>query len=512
MKFFTLRFDVGLSDLRAPALPLDFSAVIVLEVKSKNLDRQYLNPPASSFKSWHVLLVNSMGNFMLGFMTTSINIAIPAIQTELHLGAVAMGWLPLTYILASAIFLLPLGRMADTWGRRRLFLLGMLLFTVSSLAMVFARSYVPLVGLRAGQGLGASLVFAGSTAMVTLAYPRERRGMAMGVAVAAAYLGQTTGPAIGGVIVFHSGWRGLFIVAAAFGAFLVGLDLALLRRIEWREKAAGGFDVLGPVIYAPALASFLLGLSWLPQVKGIVLVFAGVVGLVMFVWWENRARFPVIEIALFRHNRVFALSNISALISYAAVWAMTFLMSLYLQFIKGLNPESAGLLLITGVAVQTAFSPFSGRLSDRIQPRWVASWGMGLCTVGLLMFSFLRGDTSYFYIVAVLCILGVGYALFSPANQSSIMGSVERRNMGLASAAVATTRMVGMAISIGLATLIMAVIVGRHDIMPADYPHLLTAIRITFGVLTALCAVGTVTSLVRGNLSLVRGTQVGETP
>ncbi|MCL5735030.1 MAG: MFS transporter [Actinobacteria bacterium] len=459
-----------------------------------------------------MLLVNSMGNFILGFTTTSINIAIPAIQTEMHLGAVAMGWLPLIYILASAIFLLPLGRVADAWGRRRVFLLGLLLFTICSLAMVFSQSYLPLVGLRAGQGLGVSLFFAGSAAMITLAYPPERRGMAMGLAVAAAYLGQTAGPAIGGVIVFSMGWRGLFIVAAAFGAFLLVLDRFLLRRTDWREKPSGGSDILGALIYAPALAGFLLGLSWLPQENGIVLTAAGVAGLALFVWWENRARFPVIEIGLFKHNRVFALSNMSALISYASVWAMTFLMSLYLQFIKGLNAETAGLVLITGVAVQTTFSPLSGRLSDRIQPRWVASWGMGLCTIGLFLFSLLHRGTSYSYIIAVLCLMGLGYALFSPANQSSIMGSVERQNMGFASASVATMRMVGMAISIGLATMVIAVVVGRHDIMPADYPHLLTAVRITFGILAAICAVGTATSLVRGDLQLLRGAQITEAP
>jgi MFS family permease len=480
-------------------------------VKSHNSDiSSYL--PTTSPVGWHVLLVNSMANWILGFMTNSINIALPVIQGELHLGAVALGWLPLAYLLASAIFLLPLGRIADGWGRRRMFILGMVIFTVCSLAMVFARSYVPLVSLRGGQGLGASMVFAGSMAMVTLVYPHERRGFAMGVSAAAAYLGQTAGPPIGGILVHNFGWRSLFIVSAAFGASLLVLDAVLLRKAEWKESAAKGFDRVGPLVYAPALLAFLLGMSWIPQLRGFALVFAGVVGMVLFVWWEGKARSPVIEVGLFRHNRVFAMSNLSQLISYAAIWALSFLMSLYLQFIKGLNPETAGFVLMAGVAVQAACTPFAGRLSDRIQPRWVASWGMGVCAVGLLFLVFLHAGTSYLYVIAVLCLLGVGYALFAPANMSSIMGSVERRHLGVASASVGTMRVVGQSISVGVATMVMAVIVGRHDIMPADYPNLLTAVRVTFGILSAMCLLGIATSMARGDMPTKRSEQMVEAP
>ena len=224
-------------------------------------------------------------------------------------------------------------------------------------------------------------------------------------------------------------------------------------------------------------------------------------------WWETRARAPVVEVRLFRHNRVFAFSNMAALISYAALWAMSFLMSLYLQFIKGLNAQTAGLVLIAGVALQASMSPLAGRLSDRFQPRWVASGGMALCVVGLLSFSFLQAATSYWHIVATLCILGIGYAFFSTPNQSSIMGSVERRYVGVASASLGTMRMIGQAISIGVATLVLAAVVGRHAIQPADYPNLLTAVRITFAVMTVLCVVGVAASLARGTLA-ARGAPV----
>jgi len=341
-------------------------------------------------------------------------------------------------------------------------------------------------------------MFSTSVAMVTLAYPPHRRGWAMGISVSAAYLGQTTGPILGGIIVHNVGWRSLFLVAGCFALFNLCLDLSLLRRAEWREERPERFDRTGSLVYAAALTLFLAGLSWLPVPWGIALTGLGFVGLLFFGWWESRVASPVLPLRLFATNRTLTFSGLTALISYSSVWGMTFLMSLYLQFVRRLNPQTAGLVLIAGVALQCLTSPIGGRLSDYIQPRWVASLGMALCTVGLFLLSLLGWQTPYWYIITALCLLGLGYALFSGPNQSAIMGSVERRYLGFASAAISTLRTVGQATSIALATLLMALIVGRQDIQPQDYPAVLTAVRLIFGLFTGLCAVGIVTSLARG--------------
>ncbi len=488
-----------------------------------------------------MLLVNSLSAWTTAFMTTGINIALPSIQTEFRLSAVALGWLPLGYVLASAIFLLPFGRVGDRIGRRLIFLLGMVLFALSSVGLVLAGSYVLLVVFRVTQGLGSAMIFSTSMAMVTLVYPDKGRGRAMGIAVAAAYVGMTTGPIVGGVIVHNTGWRNLFLVIGCIASFNVALDLWLLRRAEWKARglldndaapsahdrrairatedapacrpacAEGrgfvvqqppeqpeGFDWSGSAIWAVALSLLLIGLSWLPLLRGLWLAVAGVAGLALFGWWEWRAREPIMVLRLFRHNRLFLFSNLTALISYASIWGYTYLMSLYLQFVKGLDAQTAGLVLIVGVALQCLVAPAAGRLSDRIDPRWVASFGMALCTLALLLLSFLGAGTSYWYVVLALCLLGAGYGFFSPPNQIAIMGSVDRRYVGFASANMSTMRMIGMALSIAAATLVISTIVGRHDIEPADYPRLLTAIRVTFGLLTGLSVLSVVASLARG--------------
>lgn len=455
---------------------------------------------AASVKRGHVLLINFVATLMIAFTTTSLNVALPDIMREFQLGAVALGWLPLVYILASAVFLLPFSKIGDRFGRRAVFLSGLVIFLLSTVALVFANSYVMLITLRAAQGIGASMVFATAIAMVTLAYPPEKRGWAMGISVAAAYLGQTAGPAVGGLIIHDIGWRNLFLATACLAFINLGLDVLLLRKAEWKDEGVTGFDWTGSGVYAVALSALLLGLSWVSAVTGVILLVAGVLGIAFFVWWEARARVPIMAVHLFRHNRVFAFSNLTGLISYASVSAMTFLMPLYLQFIREWSQRKVGLVLISGVALQCLISPFCGRLADRIEPRWVASGGMLLCVVGLLMFTFLQTTTPIWFIIIALGFLGLGYGFFSGPNQSSIMGSVERRHVGLASASISTVRTVGMAISVALATLMMSIIVGNHEIKPADYPALLSAVRVSFAVFTGLCALSVVASLIRGNM------------
>jgi MFS family permease len=219
-----------------------------------------------------------------------------------------------------------------------------------------------------------------------------------------------------------------------------------------------------------------------------------------FAWWESRSRAPVFDLSLFRHNRLFLLSNVTSVISYSSVWAMTYLMSLYLQFVKGLSPQIAGLVLVAGVVLQAFLSPFGGRLSDRVQPRWVVSTGMGLCTAGLVALAFLGFTTPYWVIIVALCLLGIGYALFSGPNQSAIMGSVERKDVGPAGAMVGTVRVVGQALSVALVTLVLSVTVGRHAITAADNQQFLAGLRISFIIMAGLCAISVLTSLSRGDV------------
>jgi MFS family permease len=208
----------------------------------------------------------------------------------------------------------------------------------------------------------------------------------------------------------------------------------------------------------------------------------------------------MLDVALLSRNVVFARSGLASLINYSATFAVTFMMSLYLQYIRGLDPRGAGLVLLTQSVVMAAVSPLAGRLSDRTEPRIVASIGMGLGVVGLVWLCFLKEDTAMASIIATLVVLGAGFGLFSSPNTNAIMSSVERRDYGVASATVGTVRMVGQMLSMGLAAAVLSIFVGHTAITPALHGRFLTGLHVAFLISSALCMVGVFASLSRGNM------------
>jgi MFS family permease len=234
--------------------------------------------------------------------------------------------------------------------------------------------------------------------------------------------------------------------------------------------------------------------------KSVWVILLGLLGFVAFVKWQIRTEHPVYNLDLFRTNRVFAFSNLAALINYSATFAVTFLLSLYLQYVKELSPQNAGLILIAQPVVMAIFSPFAGRLSDRVEPQIVASIGMTLTTLGLFLFIFLDENSTAVSIIVRLTVLGFGFAIFSSPNTNAIMGSVEKRFFGLASGSVGTMRLLGMMVSMGIATVIFTLYLGRVQITTELYPVLVRSVNVAFAVFAILCFGGIFSSMARGKL------------
>lgn len=442
-----------------------------------------------------VLLVVTTAGFLTTFMASALNVALPEIEAELKFNAVTLGWVQLAYILGAVAVLMPMGRLADAYGRKRLFLVGTSAFSILVLAASLAPTDETLIALRLLQGFSTGVLFACTTAMVTLAYPLEVRGRALGLQVAGVYLGLTLGPVLGGLITGALGWRYIFVVVGAVGVIDTLVVLWRLAGVEWRESRPASFDIRGSVVWAMALSVLLIGFSLIPGATGWVMIAAGAAGLVGFVLLETKTSDPVLNIDLFKRSRVFAFASMATFINYAATYALTFLMGLYLRYNKGLGPEAAALVLITMAVAQTAVSPISGRLSDRVPARYVATAGMTVCVVGLAAFIFLGADSPYWFIIPTLFVLGVGFGFFATPIIHTIMGSVDRRYTGIASANIGTMRLTGQSMSIGLATLVFAVVLGPTPV-DQDLPDLLKAVRITFAIFTALCMIGVAASLV----------------
>lgn len=442
------------------------------------------------------LLVATLASFLAPFMGSSINVALPSIGRELAMDALTLGWVAAAYLVAGAVFLVPLGRIADIHGRKRVFTWGIFTFTVASLLCAVSPSAPFLIGARVLQGLGGAMIFGTNVAILTSVFPAGRRGAVLGVNSAAVYLGLSLGPFLGGLLTEHLGWRSIFLANVVLGSLVA---VAVLRKLrgEWVEARGEAFDLTGSLLYGSALAALMYGLSQLPSRGGAGLILVGLGAMAAFVRWELRARSPVLNMALFRENRVFALSNLAALVNYSATFATGFLLSLYLQYGKGLSPQAAGIVLVSQPVAMTAVSPFAGRLSDRLEARVVASTGMGLIVVGLAWLGLLSDGTAMSHIVACLVLLGCGFGLFSSPNTNAVMGSVERRHYGVAAATLATMRLCGQTLSMGIAMLILALFVGRTQLTHAQHAGLLGGTRVAFGVFSALCVLGTFASLAR---------------
>ncbi|MDG6256290.1 MAG: MFS transporter [Methanomicrobiaceae archaeon] len=445
-----------------------------------------------------VLLVASLASFLTPFMGSSINIALPSIGAEFASDAVLLSWVPTAYLLSSAIFIVPFGRLADIHGKVKIFSWGIVLYTLGSLLSALAPTVIVLIAVRLLQGVGAAMIYGTGVALITTVFPAEERGKALGINVAAVYLGLSLGPFIGGALTQQWGWRSIFLANVLCGAVIIFFVATRLK--SDRHDNHEPFDATGSVIYGGMLLCLMYGFSILPASMGFLLIAAGIAGFFAFMEWEKRIEHPVLDIRLFTKNRVFAFSNLAALINYSATFAIAFLISLYLQYIKGFDPLTAGLVLIAQPVVQTIFSPPAGRLSDRIEPSVIASAGMAVCSVALLLFATLDADSALAFIIATEMLVGVGFALFSSPNTNAVMSAVAPRQYGVASGTLASMRLIGMMFSMGLVMLLFSLLIGRVEITPEFYPAFLISMKAAFVLFAVLCGIGTVTSYQRGKV------------
>ena len=445
------------------------------------------------------LAIATLAAFFIPFMGSSVNIALPTIGEEFGMDAVSLSWVATSFLLAAAMFLLPFGRLADIHGRKRFFAWGIAIYTLASLLSAVAPSGLALILFRGLQGLGGAMIFSTGIAILTSVYPQEERGKVLGFSVGSVYLGLSFGPSIGGFLTEQFGWRSVFMVHVPIGLLIVSLIAAKLKG-EWADARGERFDWVGSLIYTSSLMGVVYGLSLLPQALGGWLALSGAAGLILFVGWELKTDSPLMNIKLFRTSTVFAYSNLAALIHYSATFAVGFLLSLYLQYIQGYGAQNAGLILIAQPVVMAAFSPYAGKLSDRIEPRRVASIGMALTALGLFLLVLIDSRTGVGMIVGNLIILGLGFALFSSPNTNAVMSSVDKRYFGVASGTLGTMRLTGQMLSMGIATLIFAVYIGRVQITPEQYPLFLKSTQVAFLVFGLLCLAGILASLARGRL------------
>ena len=442
------------------------------------------------------LAATAVASFLVPFMMSAVGITLPAIQTALSATAVELSWVAGGYMLALSVILLPIGRLADIWGRRRTFVWGTAWFTVSTLLVSLAWSIEALLVLRVLQGVGAAMINSTGIAIVTAIYPPKERGRAMGIIVGCVYAGLSVGPLLGGLLTDWAGWRAVFYLCLAPG--VLAWILACRIDSEWRPARGQSFDLLGAVFYGVFVIACVKGLTGLARPGvGISLLILSAVALLLFVRRSRSIEHPVLALGLFTSNRVFTLSSVATMINYAGTFAVGFLLSLYLQVVKGFAPVHAGLILVIQPAVQALLSPLAGVLSDRFNAAAMATLGMALCGAGLLGLGYIDAASEVWVIGALLALMGLGFALFASPNMSVIMGSVAPKDYSIASSLVATMRTFGMSLSMGIATVVFGFLLHGRQVSLENIPQFLASMRIIFDVCAGLCVAGVFCSLGR---------------
>ena len=451
----------------------------------------------SGFNKNTLLLVVILTSVVNPFLGAAVNIALPKIGEEFSMNTISMSWVAMAFLLSSAVFLVPLGKAADILGRKKIFLYGNIVVALSSLCCALSTSGTMLIIFRVIQGIGSAMTFATGMAIITSAFPPHQRGKAIGINVSAVYLGLSLAPFLGGMLTQTLGWRSLFMATLPF-ALLVIILIKTAVKAEWAEAKNEAFDYTGSLLYMLAISALMYGFSKLPETHAIILTVSGLAGLAIFIRVELLKTYPVLNIQLFRNNRVFAFSNLSALINYAATFAVSFVLSLYLQYSQGMQPLEAGSILVTQPLVMMLVATFSGRLSDQYDSRILSSLGMAIIVIGLAMLAFLDDSTGNGYIIISLIILGSGFGLFSSPNTNSVMSSVEKKYLGVASATIGTMRLTGQMMSMGIATMVLHIFIGKASITPENHHLFLRSVRIIFLLFSLLCFMGVFASLARG--------------
>lgn len=445
-----------------------------------------------------ILIIAVLTALLTTFTGSALNLSIPSIDSEFHAGATAIGWVINGYILAAAAFSVPFGRLADLTGRVRVLKIGILVFSLCSGILCLIESIEVLLILRVVQGLGAAMIFATNQATLISYYPPEKRGSVLGFLIGATYTGLTTGPVLGGVLNHSFGWRSIFALTFIVGVITFLLTIKLPKASPVPQEQEQSMDLLGSILYILVIVSMMYGLSaYATEAFAKYLIPISILLFLIFLRHELRTKSPVIQIRLFRKNSSYLLSNLAAFLNYGATSALGYLMSLYLQLIRGFDSQAAGLILISQPLIMALLSPYTGRLSDRISPHKLASFGMGFCALGLFIFIFIAADSPLVFVILPLVVVGLGFAFFSSPNTNAVMTCVEQRDYGVASSILATMRNLGQSGSMAIVTFIVAGFLGNTPLGEADASAIMYVMRICFIVFTCLCTVGIFISLKR---------------
>lgn len=444
-----------------------------------------------------VLLASCLAIFVNPLGGSMLNLALGSIQADFHCSEHQLGWINSIYFIVSVVFVLPSAKMADIYGKKRVFLYGTVIAFTGTFLSPFAQDIYALYVFRGLTGIGMAAVSSTSVSMISDVYGPGERSLPLAINTACVYLGNSIGPAMGGIITEFIGWRFLFVLVAPF---LIGAAISMSRfKFNIKSSSEKRFDGLGSAIYGIGVMALMFGIISLPETFAFIAAFAGTAILVEFVIHETRINNPLVNVSIFRNTR-FSRSMIALVLNYSASYGISFFMSRYLQEVGGLTPTNAGIILMVQSVVQVVFTLLAGKIASKMDMRILPTSGMGVICCSLVMLMFVTETLDVPLLLAALVVLGVGMGLFSAPNTTAIMSYVDSKQYNAASGLIATGRQFGMMFSMGIATCLISIFLGAETVLvPENYHIFMDVLRYAWTIWFIFCAIGVVFSWFRGS-------------
>lgn len=413
---------------------------------------------------WWALCIVALAVLMATTDSGLLSISLPVIVAELRADLASAAWISFIYALVTASLYLPVGRLSDLVGRRRTFSAGFLLYAMSSAIAGLSQEPRQLILFRGLQGVGSALMMVNTFALVTVLFPPEERGRAMGISGGTiSAIGFTIGPVFGGFLTHTFGWRSIFYVTACLGVLGFLASRFLLREEDDARPprtTKEPFDFVGASAFSLGLSFLLVALTtgqrgqWDSWVVHAELV-AAAATLGFFVWWEGRSPHPLLDLGLFR-IRAFAAGNVARLTQFVAMSMNHLLMPFFLQLGLGLDPLRAGLLMTPTAIVLAVLSPVTGWLSERMEPRWLASAGLVIMGASCFVLSRLQPGAGHWEVVPGLVLLGLGLGFFQTPNNNALMSALPAHRLGVGSSFLSVVRSFGNSLGVATGTTIVS--------------------------------------------------------
>lgn len=446
-----------------------------------------------------VLLIATLTSFFTVFLSAAVMVAVPTIAQEFGMSNIIQNWVTMLLFLIVAVFTIPAGQLSTKFGLKKSMVFGSILFIISSIVAIFSINSEMFLICRIFQGIGVAFLNVASMAMVVSAFKPQNRGKAIGINVTGVYLATSMSPVIGGFLNYQFGWRSIFWITVPFLTLILILLIVKVKE-DWITMGEIPIDWKGCVIYSIGILMFIYGFTTLDEMSGVILTILGLIMLGIFVVVELMEKYPVFNVRFFKNSK-FSSANFAALTAYLATFTVTTIVNYHLQYIRGYNSQMAGMVLLVAPLIQVIMAPISGRLSDKYNPQKLAALGMFFGAISLGMLSMLNNETSLEFLVTAMIAHGLGFGIFSSPNTNAIMGSVDPKDTPVASASVATMRVIGQTMSMGMLTLVFAFIMGNVPMVSKYFPLLIRSSQITCLICMVLCVASIFASLVGINAS-----------